>query len=356
MAPDQSPEGAAYVITTRDIAERLGVSVSTVGRALSDDPRISEETKFRVRQAASEMGYVGNRAARMMRGASSNVVALVIPDIRNSFYSTIAHQLSKNMQAEGFQLMLSETDDDRMVELRHLRELSANRVAGVIIVPTARPHGDSVKLLRTLPHLQLLRRHPALGSQWFGVDDHEALRQATAHLVELGHTRIAYMGGPEELPTGAERLRGFRSALREGGLPDDAGRTELWPPSSVDHGRRATRRLLDGPDAPTALVLGSTQLTLGVLEELSEQGVKVPGELSVVGFGDEPGFSWWGPGLTTTGLPIQEMATGCALWLMRRLKTKPDNDGPYTSVSLGSLVLRGSTAPPGPATTTSGRG
>ncbi|MFC9502216.1 LacI family DNA-binding transcriptional regulator [Streptomyces sp. NPDC057002] len=334
------------MITTRDIAERLGVSVSTVGRALADDPRISEETKFRVRQAASDMGYVGNRAARMMRGASSNVVALVIPDIRNSFYSTIAHELSKNMEAEGFQLMLSETDDDRTAELRHLRELSANRVAGVIIVPTARPHSESVKLLRALPHLQLLRRHPSLGSQWFGVDDHEALRRATAHLVVQGHTRIAYLGGPEELPTGAERLRGFRSALREGDLPDDAGRAELGPPSSIEHGRETVRRLLGGPDAPTALVLGSIQLTLGVLEELSRQGVKVPGELSVVGFGDEPGFSWWGPGLTTTGLPIQEMATGCALWMMRRLKTKPSNDGPYTSVSPGSLVLRGSTAPP----------
>ncbi|MDQ1051330.1 LacI family DNA-binding transcriptional regulator [Streptomyces sp. V4I2] len=334
------------MITTKDIAERLGISVSTVGRALSDDARISEETKFRVRQAASEMGYVGNRAARMMRGASSNVVALVIPDIRNSFYSTIAHELSKNMEAEGFQLMLSETDDDRMVELRHLRELSANRVAGVIIVPTARPHGDSVKLLRGLPHLQLLRRHPSLGSQWFGVDDHESLREATAHLVTQGHTRIAYLGGPTELPTGAERLRGFHSALSEAGLPDDAGRTELGPPSSVEYGREAVRRLLEGPDAPTALVLGSIQLTLGVLEELSEQGVQVPGELSVVGFGDEPGFSWWGPGLTTIGLPIQELATGCALWLMRRLKTKPENDGPYTSVSPGSLVLRGSTAPP----------
>ncbi|MEU9314206.1 LacI family DNA-binding transcriptional regulator [Streptomyces sp. NPDC048256] len=334
------------MVTTRDIAERLGVSVSTVGRALSDDPRISEETKFRVRQTASEMGYVGNRAARMMRGASSNVVALVIPDIRNSFYSTIAHELSKNMAAEGFQLMLSETDDDRMVELRHLRELSANRVAGVIIVPSARPHSESAKLLKAVPHLQLLRRHPSLGSQWFGVDDHEALRRATAHLVSQGHTRIAYVGGPMELPTGAERLRGFRSALSEGGLPDDAGRTELGPPASMDHGRQAVRRLLTGSDAPTALVLGSIQLTLGVLEELSEQGVKVPGELSVVGFGDEPGFSWWGPGLTTIGLPIQEMATGCALWLLRRLKTEPGNDGPYTSVSPGSLVLRGSTAPP----------
>lgn len=334
------------MITTRDIAERLGISVSTVGRALADDARISEETKFRVRQTASEMGYVGNRAARMMRGASSNVVALVIPDIRNSFYSTIAHELSKNMAAEGFQLMLSETDDDRMVELRHLRELSANRVAGVIIVPTARPHSESVKLLRAVPHLQLLRRHPSLGSQWFGVDDREALHRATAHLVSLGHTRIAYLGGPEELPTGAERLSGFRAALEEAGLADDAGRTELGPPSSVHHGREAVRRLLQEPAAPTALVLGSIQLTLGVLEELSAQGVKVPGELSVVGFGDDPGFSWWGPGLTTIGLPIQEMATSCALWLLRRLKNEPENDGPYTSVSPGSLVLRGSTAPP----------
>jgi LacI family transcriptional regulator len=335
------------VITTRDIAERLGISVSTVGRALADDARISEETKFRVRQAASEMGYVANRAARMMRGASSNVVGLVIPDIRNSFYSTIAHELSKNMEAEGFQLMLSETDDDRMVELRHLRELSANRVAGVIIVPTARPHGDSVKLLRAVPHLQLLRRHPALGSQWFGVDDHEALRQATAHLVAQGHTRIGYLGGPVELPTGAERLRGFNTALQEGGLPDEAGCVELGPPSSTEHSRQAVRRLLEQPSPPTALVLGSVQHTLGVLEELTELGVKVPGNLSVVGFGDEPGFSWWGPGLTTVGLPVQEMATGCALWLLRRLRTQPGNDSPYTSVSPGSLIVRGSTAPPG---------
>jgi DNA-binding LacI/PurR family transcriptional regulator len=337
------------VITTRDIAERLGLSVSTVGRALADDPRISEATKFRVRQAASDMGYVSNRAARMMRGAASNVVGLVIPDIRNSFYSTIAHELSKNMEAQGFQLMLSETDDDRMVELRHLRELSANRVAGVIIVPTSRPHNESVKLLQTVPHVQLLRKHPSLGSQWFGVDDQEALRVATAHLVELGHTRIGYAGGPAELPTGAERLKGFRSALRQGGLPDDdTALTALGPPSSVQYGRQAVRRLLQGPARPTALVLGSVQFTLGVLEELSLTDVKVPEDLSVVGFGDQPGFSWWGPGLTTIGLPIQEMATGCALWLMRRLTTTPRNDGAYTSVSPGSLITRGSTAPPDP--------
>lgn len=335
------------MITTRDIAERVGLSVSTVGRALADDPRISEATKFRVRQAASDMGYVANRAARMMRGASSNVVGLVIPDIRNIFCSTIAHELSKNMELQGFQLILSETDDDRQVELRHLRELSANRVAGVIIVPSSRPHSESVKLLRAVPHIQLLRKQPSLGSQWFGLDDYEALRLSTAHLLELGHTQIGYVGGPAELPTGAERLKGFHTALREAGLREDVGRTALGPPSSVEHGRQAARQLLDAPSGPTALALGSVQLTLGVLEELARTGVKVPDELSVVGFGDHPGFSWWGPGLTTIALPIQEMATGCALWMMRRLTTKPRNDSAYTSMSSGSLIVRGSTAPPG---------
>ncbi|MEV6324118.1 LacI family DNA-binding transcriptional regulator [Nocardia sp. NPDC051787] len=334
------------MVTTKDIAERLDLSVSTVGRALADDHRISEQTKFRVRQAAAEMGYVANRAARMMRGASSKVVGLVIPDIRNSFYSTIAHELSKNLESQGFQLMLSETDDDRMVELRHLRELSASRASGVVIVPTARPHSESAKLLQGIPHVQLLRKHSSLGPQWFGVDDFEVLRQATMHLVEQGHTRIGYIGGPAELHTGAERLRGFRSALSEGKLPARAARIELGPPSSIEHGRQAVRRLLAEPTAPTGIVLGSIQLTRGVLEELSRTSVVVPKDVSVVGFGDEPGFSWWGPGLTTMGLPIQAMAVGCGLWLMRRLKTEPDDDTPYTSVSPGSLIVRGSTAPP----------
>lgn len=339
-------EDRAPVVTTKDIAERLQISVSTVGRALADDQRISEQTKLRVRQAAAEMGYVANRAARMMRGASSKVVGLMVPDIRNSFYATIAHELSKNMEAQGFQLMLAETDDDRAVELRHLREMSASRVAGLIVVPTARPHRESVKLLQATPHVQLLRKHSSLGSQWFGVDDYTALRMATTHLVEQGHTRIGYVGGPSTLPTGAQRLEGFLSALRDGNLPKSAGKVEVAPPSSVERGGQAVRQLLQGPTAPTAITLGSIQLTLGVLDELHHMGVNVPGELSIVGFGDDRGFSWWGPGLTTISLPIQEMAASCGLWFMRRLTTQPDDDTAYTSMSTGSLIIRGSTAPP----------
>ncbi|MGW6376121.1 LacI family DNA-binding transcriptional regulator [Rhodococcus sp. NPDC055112] len=345
--PPSPGEDAKTVITTKDIAQRLELSVSTVGRALTDDARISERTKLRVRKAAEEMGYVSNRAARMMRGISSNVVALVIPDVRNSFYSTIAHELSKNLQAEGFQLMLSETDDEPDAELQHLRELSASRIAGVIIVPTARPRPETVSLLNGLPHIQMLRRHRSLGPDWCGIDDHRALKMATAHLVDLGHRRIGYIGGPVALPTGKQRLKGFRDALRAGGLESHVHLVEHISPAAEDNGRQALRRLLDTPTPPTAIVVGSVRLTTGVLDELFRSGTTIPDELSVTGFGDEPGFSWWGPGLTTLRLPIGDMATACGLRLLERLTDRAsDPDTTFSSKQLGELVFRGSTAPP----------
>lgn len=334
------------MVTTKDIAERLQLSVSTVGRALADDARISEQTKIRVRAAAADMGYVGNLAARMMRGASSNVIALVIPDIRNSFYVTIAHELSSIMVAQGYQLMLAETNDDRTTELRQLRELAASRVAGVVIVPTSRPHSESAQLLQGIPHVQLLRNHPHLGTQWFGLDDQQALREATRHLVDLGHTRIAYVGGPADRSTGQQRLEGYRQGLPEDDRPPRADLVELGPPSSVEHGGAAIRRLLELAPAPTAVVIGSIQHTVGAVDELFHNGVKVPTELSIVGFGDEAGFSWWGPGLTTIHLPIREIAASCGLWFLRRLSSRPGDDGAYAAVSPGSLIVRGSTAPP----------
>lgn len=329
------------MITIKDIAAKLQISKSTVGRALADDSRISDATKKRVSEAAAELGYVANRAAQMMRGVSSNLVGLVVPDIRNRFYSTTAHALSACLGAAEFQLTLSETDDDRTVELRHLRELTSANVAGIIIVPSARPHPESVRLLSMTPHIQLLRKHASLGDQWFGIDDAQALGLAAQHLLDLGHQRIAYIGGSTDLPTGAARLRGFRDALRGTGAAELA-QEEFGAPSSMEVGRGALRRLLALPTPPTALVLGSVQITQGVLEEVLDLGVRVPEDLSVVGFGDEPGFRWWGPGLTTLALPVSELATACGLWFIHQLKQRSACSTPYHSVSPAMLIERGS--------------
>ncbi|WP_201839831.1 LacI family DNA-binding transcriptional regulator [Microvirga zambiensis] len=329
------------MVTIKDIAARLEVSASTVGRALADDPRISAAMKQKVAEVADEMGYVANRAARMMRGVSSNLIGLVVPDIRNSFYSTIAHALSQCLESADYQLTLSETDDDRQVELRQIRELTSANVAGIIIVPSARPHPDAVRLLKLTPHIQLLRKHSSIGEQWFGIDDTQAIYQATKHVVNRGHRRIAYIGGIAELPTGAGRLKGFRDALRSSEAPSNAVE-ELGPPSSMDFGRDALRRVLASSPRPTAVVTGSVQITQAVLEEIWATGVHVPEELSVVGFGDELGFRWWGPGLTTVSLPVSDLATACGLWFVHQLKLKTVRTSPYSSISPPTLIVRGS--------------
>lgn len=336
------------MITIKDIAARLQVSPSTVGRALADDSRISASMKQRVLEVAGEMGYVANRAARMMRGVSSNLVGLVVPDIRNSFFSTMAHALSKCLEQEGYQLTLSETDDDRQTELRQIRELTSANVAGIIIVPSAKPHAETVRLLGMTPHIQLLRKHAALGEQWFGIDDYQAVYQPTRHLVELGHRRIAYIGSLGELPTGGARVKGFRDALALAG-GDGQGMEQLGAPGSREFARDALRGLLAQPQPPTALVTGSVLHTFAVLEELWSSGVDVPGRLSVAGFGDELAFRWWGPGLTTVALPVSELATACGLWFVHRMKQKSANSAPYSSITPPTLIVRGSTRPLGPS-------
>jgi len=334
--------------TTKDIAARLDLSVSTVGRALADDHRISAETKFRVHQVAEELGYVANRAARMMRGARSTVIGLVVPDVSNSFYSTVAHALAETMSSHDHQVMLCESGDSRQNELRQVRDLAAAQVAGVVIVPTAKPHHDVSRLLRSTPHVQLLRKVSALSPHWFGIDDHNVIHVATRHLVGLGHRRIAYIGGTVDIPTAAARLAGFHDAIAAAGLRPDVGIAELGSPSSAAHGADTLRRLFRERRPPTALVTGSVQITRGVLAALHEDGVTVPRDLSVVGFGDEPGFAWWGPGLTTISLPMHELAIACGVWLLHHIdhQTQETAQAPFTSVSSGTLVERGSTGPP----------
>jgi DNA-binding LacI/PurR family transcriptional regulator len=336
------------MVTIKDIASRLGVATSTVGRALADDPRISAAMKQKVQAVADEIGYVANRAARMMRGVSSQLVGLIVPDIRNNFYSTIAHALSKCLEQDGYQLMLSETDDDRNVELRHVRELVSVNVAGMIMVPSAKPLPETVRLLKSMPHIQLLREHAALGEQWFGMDDPKAMALAVEHLLQLGHRRIAYVGPSTDLPTGAARLQGYRDALATAKCWD--ARLEMCgAPSAAGFGSDALQRLLALPKPPTALVLGAVQHTHSVLDECLARGLRAPEDLSIVGFGDEAGFRWWRGGLTTISLPVSEMATSCGLWFLHQLRQRPASMPRYRSVSSPNLLVGGSTGAPPPS-------
>jgi len=286
------------MITIKHIARKLKLSISTVGRALQDHPRISRATKDRVNLAADELGYIANRAARVMRGGSSHLIGLLVPDIRSTFYSTVAHMLAKTFKTEGFHLSLSITDDDRDTEMEQTRELLGARAAGIVIVPCAVPRRETLSLVKMVPHVQLLRCIPALGD-WFGLDDERAIFDATTDLFNLGHRRIGYIGDTI-YPTGKARFKGFRKAHTAAGHKFEVGLVELGQPD-IRFGEDAVTRLV--AKRPTAIITSSVLITLAAVERLMTLNVAVPGELSLIGFGDGPWQKWWGPGHLLLHLP-----------------------------------------------------
>jgi LacI family transcriptional regulator len=338
-----------HMVTIKDIAQRLGVSASTITRALADSPRISTSLRSRVKQVADEMGYVAHAPARIMRGHRSSLLGLVVPDIQNEFYSTVAKAMSDCCKEAGMHVALLVTDEDPEVELRQVRGLASAQAAGFVVVATAQPKPETIALLGRVPHVELVRKSPRLNSDWFGIDDAGGLHLATRHLLSLGHRRIAYIGGSPGLSTGAARRQGYMNAMREAGLrPEDmivdaGGNGER-------HARDAMRRLMQTQPRPTAVVSGGSRTTIGILQGLQGEGVRVPEELSVVGFNDSESTGLWSPGLTTLALPVREIALSCSALLLRRIResgkdANPSLDPPYRATYATSLITRASTAP-----------
>lgn len=338
------PAGA----TIRDIARQLGLSHATVSRALADHPHVNDRTKSRVRAAADRMHYIPNASARAMRGSPSPLIGLVIPDVQNDFYATVAKIVADTLAARSYRMVLAVTEDDPEREARDLRALAEARVAGVIVTLTAAPRPATLALLKNLQTVQLIRTHRRLSSDAVGLDDRAGIRMATEHLLSLGHRRIAYIGGLADLSTGEQRLAGFMDAYRDGGVRPRPELIKLGAPRP-EFARDAGAALMALKNSPTGLVLGSSELTLGTLQCLQTAGMRCPHDVSIVGYGDPPWFALAQRGITTVRLPAKEVALTAASLLLQRLNAARGADA-ETDIACASsrfvptLNVRGSTA------------
>jgi LacI family transcriptional regulator len=185
-----------------------------------------------------------------------------------------------------------------------------------------------------------------LKSDWFGIDDEDTTRQATQHLLGLGHRHIAYIGGPQALSTGNDRLQGFLQAMHAAQAQVDHSAVFCDAPDAAS-GQRVMAQLLLRNPRPTAVVMSTSRGTEGALEALRLQATSVPAELSVVGFNDSPAIAWWGPGLTTMRMPVREVASASAAHLIRILGASKSTAAPALGMVTQyppSLIVRGSTA------------
>lgn len=338
-------------ITIKDIAKQLGLSHSTVSRALNDSPLITPETKRLVHAKAQSLGYIPNAVARMMRDSQSRLVGFIVPDIENQFYSRAAKILAERAAAEALQLLIAISDEDPQRELRHVMELREARAVGIVITPCAKLKPETASLLNSVPTLQMIRQHPLIESDIVVVNDPGAMHLSTNHLIGLGHTRIAFIGGGSEtLSTGQDRLIGFQRAVSEAGIKKLCHMQFGLP--RPEFGYEATCNALALPDRPTAIVLGSSQLTVGVLRAIRQAGLRVPTDISLIGYGDSDWFSQWGAGITTIALPVDKIAAHAADFLSSNATTKLPTHNQAKACKSGrysfaaTLIQRGSSAAP----------
>ncbi len=332
-------------VTIKDVADHLGISHSTVSRALLDHPYTNAETKVKVRQAVEKLGYVPHAAARGLRNDSGSLVGLILPELQNELSIVMAQTIANHCLKAGLQMVLAVSGDDPSVEYQHVRALREARARGIIITGSPDMYPKTAELLNRGPTTQFSRRHPLLHSPSVAVDGDHGVFVATQHLLQLGHVRIGYVGMDVNRSTGAERLAGFVRAHKQAGVRIDPDLQRLGP-AAADFGRVTVGELLQLDKPPTALVIGTGSVTMGALMALRQAGLDTPRDISLVGFGDPSWYALWSPGITAIGLPMLEMADATAGLLMRQLT-------PSTEAKLAThlkmeprFLVRGTTAPP----------
>lgn len=331
--------------TLKDIAAELNLTHPTVSRGLADHESISEETKARIREVARRLGYVANSSARVLRQGHTNLVGLLLPDLTNEFYAAVAQRLADDCSKQGRQLVVSISAGDPDRELSLVRALLEVRPSGIIATVTPQPRPETIELLRGTYCVQFLTVHPELGGVAVTVEDSGGARQALQHLVRLGHRCIGYVGPSPELHIGEVRLRGVRQALALNRLKLDPALIQLGP-STGEFGHDAVLRLLDMPQRPTAIYLSTAQLSHGGLRALSERGLAVPRDLSVVVAGNAPWYEFWpGGGLTSITLPMAALADSASSLVMRRPRRSAAGKVGGTVELAFNLFERGSTGP-----------
>ncbi len=274
----------------KDVALRAGVSIGTVSNVLNRPDVVSERTRTRVLEAITELGFVRNESARQLRNGLSRTLAYVLLDPGNPFFTDVARGAEEAARTAGLALFLCNSEEDAAREAEYLDILLEQRVRGVLITPV----DHEAERLRTLPRagvpVVLLDRAAHDAEAWcsVSVDDVEGGDLAVSHLLELGHTRIGFVGGPPTLVQVTDRHQGALQAFARAGVSPDRLLMLETTALTVAEGRRAGERVIGLPARrrPTAVLCANDLVALGFLQQMTQHGIAVPEEMSIVGYDD----------------------------------------------------------------------
>ena len=329
------------VVTSHDVARLAGVSQPTVSRALRDSPKVSAQTRGRVRAAASALGYVPSETGRALSSGRTRRVGLLLTDLDNQFYPHVIAPMHRELETLGYQLVLqAESSDSGRVAER----LLANTLDGVLLATTTVDSVLPVRLRdRRVPFVYFNRTSDAVEADSTTVDAAAGMQQVAAALLERRHHRVGAIFGPRNTSTAGLRETALREALEPAGVTIP-GRLSYRGPFEFETGYDGARHLLRRDEPPTVIVCGNDVVAFGALNAARELGLAVPTQVSVVGFDDLPAAGWPLLQLTTVAFDLDAMARRAAALLVARIEliAADGTDEPYVhDVFPTRLKLRG---------------
>lgn len=326
----------------KDVAKRLGVSPSTVSRVISNDPRISEETARRVRSAMKEMGFHPNLTARSLVSQSTRMIGLIMhrttsEAMMNPFFPEAIAGISQAAAADHYDLLISTEDGVDSARARSLSLLRHGRVDGLILLASkvedpviAALHQDG------FPFLVIGRVAEALDVPTINNDNVQAAREAVWHLIALGHRRIAFIRGSADLVVTVDRQRGYEDTLREHGIEPSAewvAHTDF----SIAAGSSAAHRILQLRPRPTAVFAADDLLAFGAMQAIKALGLRIPQDVALIGFNDNPAATCVEPPLSSLRIPIREMGRLAATTLIQQIQGRRV---PMQQILPATLIVR----------------
>lgn len=330
-------------ITIREVARKAGVSIATVSRVLNNVPRgVGTALRKRVLSAARALDFRPNALARSLHQRRTQTLGLLITDIANPFNAEVTRGIEGVSRRHGYSLFICNTDWDPTTMAHYIEVLREKRVDGIIIVGGGTPGRRQFQALhdRRIPAVLIGRHHVPLPS--VRVDHVKGGWEAASHLIGLGHRQIAILPGPVASISIQDRMKGYRRALAEHGIPLPRGWVlpgDLRPGNAL----HLAERLLRGRQRPTAVLAANDQMAIAVMRAAFRFGLRVPEDISVVGFDDIELASYVIPTLTTMRLPIRQMGVTAAEIVIRLLIGSPGEEG---VCFIPELIIRESTAPP----------
>lgn len=329
----------------KDVARLAGVSLTTVSRVFSAPERVSADARGRIEQAIGQLNYAVNVNARSLRRRTTGAVVVLLPDIGNPFFSVLLKGIEETANSTGRVILIGDTEKDPAHAATYARQLDVQRVDGMILLNGSLPFADTKRgraAVRSHPIVVVSERIPAADLPTVGIDNVRAGREVIELLARLHHRRIAHIGGPLDNILTGERRQGYWDGLAALGLPRN-DELVAYGDFTIESGRLAARRLLSARPRPTAIFASNDEMAIGAIVELKSRGLRVPEDISVIGFDDIEFAGAYDPPLTTVRQPRREMGRAAMALLVDLLEKRRPSEREI--VLEHKIIVRASSGP-----------